>query len=61
MNFDEAEKKDPNTTNPVMLQRTLIYFDTDAMYANFRGHPLSKTTLKNRHLHNRYDEGDDQI
>ena len=45
MNFDEAEKKDPNTTNS-RFQRMLIYFDTDAVCAHFRGHPLCKTTLK---------------
>ena len=34
-------KQDPNTER---FKRTLIYYDTDTQYANFRGNPLRQTT-----------------
>ena len=35
--FDERSKEDPNTKR---FKRTLIYFEIDTQYANFRGNPL---------------------
>ena len=40
--------KDPNTER---FKRTLIYFNTDTLYANFRGNLLCQATI--RHLNNR--------
>ena len=42
------ERLDPNTKR---FKRTLIYFDADTQYANFRGNPLCQATK--RHLNNR--------
>ena len=39
---------DPNTKR---FKRTLIYFNTDTQYANFRGNPLYQASK--RHLNNR--------
>ena len=40
-------KQNPNTKR---FKRTLIYYDTDTQYANFRGNPLRQATK--RHLNN---------
>ena len=36
-------KQDPNTKR---LKGTLIYYDTDTQYANFRGNPLREATKR---------------
>ena len=41
-------KQDPNTKK---FKQTLIYFNTDTQYENFRGNPLYQATK--RHLNNR--------
>ena len=48
-------KQDPNTKR---FKRTLIYFNTDTQYANFRGNPLYQTTK--RHLDKRYTVKNDE-
>ena len=40
-----------STCNTKRFKRTLIYFETDTQYANFRGNPLHQATK--RHLNNR--------
>ena len=40
-------KQDPNTKS---FKRTLIYFNTDTQYADFRGNPLYQATKQ--HLNN---------
>ena len=44
----EVLQSDPNTKR---FKRTLIYFNTDTQYANFRGNPLYQATKT--HLNNR--------
>ena len=41
----------PFSPNTKRFKRTLIYFNTDTQYANFRGNPLYQATK--RHLNNR--------
>ena len=44
-------KQNPNTKR---FKQTLIYFNTGAQYANFRGHPLHQATK--RHLNNKWSK-----
>ena len=38
-----TNKQDPNTKR---FKRTLLYFNTDTHYANFRGNPLYQATIR---------------
>ena len=40
---------DPNTKR---FKRTLIYYDTDTQYGNFRGNPLRQATKRHLNLNN---------
>ena len=49
--IERSETKHCDNANTKRFKRTLIYFNTDTQYANFRGNPFCQTTK--RHLNNR--------